>query len=101
MEEQLLGVDPELEDVVEEREERGQGEGAHEDGDEAVLDHCKFNMSSSVFLLHLFETSGAYEVSSSSLFCCTGLPLNGSDQHFQATVHFPLTRSNFRQGSIG
>ena len=39
VEEQLLGVDPELEDVVEERKERGQGEGAHEDGDEAVLDH--------------------------------------------------------------
>ena len=37
MEEQLLCVHPQLEDVVDEREERGQGEGAHEDGDEAVL----------------------------------------------------------------
>ena len=25
------------------------------------------------------------------LFCSTGLPLDGFDQHFQASVHFPLT----------
>ena len=24
-------------------------------------------------------------------FCCTGLPLDGFDQHCQATVHFPVT----------
>ncbi len=36
---QLLGIQPELEDVVEKGEERGEGKGGHEDGDEAVLDH--------------------------------------------------------------
>ena len=37
MDEEFLGVEAQLEDVVEEREEGGQGEGRHEDGDEAVL----------------------------------------------------------------
>ena len=34
----LLGVQSELEDVVTQGEERGEREGADEDGDEAVLD---------------------------------------------------------------
>ena len=40
MDEQLLGVEAELEDVVEEGEERRQRERRHEDRDEAVLDDC-------------------------------------------------------------
>ena len=41
MDEQLLGVEAQLEHVVEEREQRRQRKGGHEDRDEAVLDHCK------------------------------------------------------------
>ena len=35
----LLGVEPDLDPVVEEGEERGEGEDGHEDGDEAKLEH--------------------------------------------------------------
>ena len=41
VDEELLPVQPQLEDVVQEGEERGQRERRHEDGDEAVLDHCQ------------------------------------------------------------
>ena len=34
------GVQADLHEVAEEREQRGQREGSHEDGGEAVLDHC-------------------------------------------------------------
>ena len=40
MDEQLLGVEAQLEHVVEQREQRRQREGRHEDRDEAVLDDC-------------------------------------------------------------
>ena len=40
VDEQLLGVEAQLEHVVEQREERRQREGRHEDRDEAVLDDC-------------------------------------------------------------
>ena len=37
---ELVGVDADLDDVVDQGEERRQWEGGHEDGDETVLDHC-------------------------------------------------------------
>lgn len=39
MDQQLLGVQSQLEDVVQEGEQRGQRKRCDEDGDEAVLDH--------------------------------------------------------------
>lgn len=36
----LNGVQADLHDVAEEGEQRGEREGGHEDGGEAVLDHC-------------------------------------------------------------
>ena len=36
----LLGIQPQLQHVVAQGEERGQGEGAHEDRDEAVPANC-------------------------------------------------------------
>ena len=38
---ELLRVQPDLDPVVEQREEGGQGEGRHEDGDEAELQNWK------------------------------------------------------------
>lgn len=39
----LLGVEPDFDDVVEQREERSQREGRHEERDEAKLDDCTCN----------------------------------------------------------
>lgn len=36
----LDGVHVDLDDVVDEGQQRGQGKGCHKDGGEAVLDHC-------------------------------------------------------------
>lgn len=38
---ELPGVHADLQDVVAEGQQRGQGEGGHEQGDETKLDHCR------------------------------------------------------------
>lgn len=37
---ELLGIQADLDDVVQQREQRGEGEGCHKQGDEAKLDDC-------------------------------------------------------------
>ncbi len=53
VQQQLLCINPDLYRVVDEGEERGQGEGRHEHGDEAVLnDFDKKEFPNLKYLLH-------------------------------------------------